>query len=245
MGILNFFGGSGPDKAQKLKAKATQKYGDPSVRQKALDQLGEMDIPEAILALMGRFTVNVDPQTTDQDEKDLVLHLIQNKGEKAVAPVLEFLRRSDQASSWAIRVLGTLRPETEVVALCASYLEQISSQYTRSPEKKLVLLHFLEGKQDPKIALAATALLEDMADDVKVAAMKVLGPLKHEAAREPILAILTHGETGRRVQAAAIHALTESGFGVQGYREKVEGLLQDPYFVDKSGLVKRRGEATP
>jgi HEAT repeat protein len=83
--------------------------------------------------------------------------------------------------------------------------------------------------------------LEDMADDVRIAALRTLGPLKHPPAREPMLQLLTAPETGRRVQVAAIEALAESGFGVQGFREKVEALAAEPFFVDKSGVLKRRG----
>ena len=36
MGFLDFLGGSSPEKAMKLKAKVTQKYGDPASRQKAI-----------------------------------------------------------------------------------------------------------------------------------------------------------------------------------------------------------------
>ncbi len=43
------------------------------------------------------------------------------------------------------------------------------------------------------------------------------------------------------MKTAAIAALHQSGFGVQGYREKLEALLTDPYFVDKAGQVKKRG----
>ena len=52
MGIFDFLGGSGPEKALKLKSKVTQKYGDPSTRQKALQQLGEMKFPEAVTVLL-------------------------------------------------------------------------------------------------------------------------------------------------------------------------------------------------
>jgi len=120
-------------------------------------------------------------------------------------------------------------------------LHQLGATYTRNPEKKMVLIHFLTGKDDPRIAPALLPFLEDMSDDVKIAAIKALGPLKYEAAREPILALLTAEETARRVQTAAIAALHDSGFGVQGYREKVESLLTDPYFVDRAGTVKKRG----
>ena len=49
MGFLDslFGGGTPAEKAQRLKAKATQKYGDPSIRQGALEKL--VDIPLAHL----------------------------------------------------------------------------------------------------------------------------------------------------------------------------------------------------
>lgn len=245
MGIFDMFFGGGPEKALKLKAKIVQKYGDATARQKAIEQVGAMDFPEAISTLMARFTITVDPATTDQDEKDHVFQLLCSKGEKTVAPVFDFLKRSDQASSWALRVLSAVAPAPQVLDMCLEYLTQLGAQYTRDPAKKLVLLNFVEGKTDPRIGPAVLPYLEDMADDVKTTALKVLGPLKYEPARDRILDLLTHADTGRRVQSAAIEALNESGFGVQGYREKVEGLLKDPYFVDKSGILKKRGEASP
>ena len=101
-------------------------------------------------------------------------------------------------------------------------------------------MHHVANKQDPAIAPAILPFLEDMSDDVKIAAFKALGPVKYEAAREPMLQILTAPETARRVQTAALAALQESGFGVQGYREKVEPLLVEPYVLDKSGVVVKR-----
>ena len=242
MGILDIFGGgSGPERALKLKPKITQKYGEPSTRQKAIEQLGAMKIPEAVAVLMSRFTLSVEPQTTDADEKDHVFSLITDYGLDAVAPVKDFLSRSEVASSWALRLLQAILPEPEVVGICTDLLHKLGAQYSRDPEKKAVVLQFLEGKDDPRIAPAVVALLDDMSDDVKIAALKTLGPLKFEPSREPILKLLTAEDTGRRVKTAAIAALHDSGLGVQGYREKVEALLQEPYFLDKAGGVKKRG----
>jgi hypothetical protein len=241
MGLFDFLGGgSGPDKALKLKPKVTQKYGDPSSRQKAIQQLGEMKFPEAVTVLLARFTVTVDPLTTDADEKEHVFELIKGFGKDAVAPIQDFLRKSDQAASWALRLLGDLLPESEVTGICVDTLTHLSSHYTRDPEKKVVLLHHVTGREDSRIAPAVLPFLEDMSDDVKIAALKALGSLKHEPAREPMLKLLTADETARRVQTAALAALQESGFGVQGFREKVEALLVEPYALDKSGVVVRR-----
>lgn len=240
MGIFDFLGGSGPEKALKLKSKVTQKYGDPSTRQKALQQLGEMKIPEAVTVLLHRYTITVEPLTTDADEKEHVFELIKSFDKDAIAPVTEFLRKNEQATSWALRILESLLPESEVVTIVVDTLNSLSTQYMRDPEKKVVLLHYITGKQDPRVAPAVLPHLDDMADEVKIAALKALGPQKHEAAREPILRLLTAGDTARRVQTAALSALQESGFGVQGYREKVEALMNEPYYLDGNGLVQRR-----
>ncbi len=94
MGFLPFFsGGTDLEKAAKLKPKITQKYGDPTSRQKAIDTLGDMASPEAVSVLMARYTITVDPHTTDADEKDRVFSYICSVGDDAVAPVKDFLRR--------------------------------------------------------------------------------------------------------------------------------------------------------
>jgi HEAT repeat protein len=240
MGIFDIFGGSSPEKALKLKPKVTQKYGDPASRQKAIQQLGEMKYPEAVSVLLARFTITVEPLTTDADEKEHVFNLIKGFGKDAVTPLQEFLRKSDQAASWALRLLGELLSEAEVIGVCVDTLSHLSNHYTRDPEKKVVLLHAVTDKADPRIAPAVLPFLEDMSDDVKIAALKALAPMKHEPAREPILQLLTAEDTARRVQTSALGALHTSGFGVQGYQDKVQALLVEPYVLDKQGIVVKR-----
>lgn len=242
MGILDIFGGGSPEeKAKRLKAKVTQKYGDMTVRQKAINQLGEMKTPEAVRTLMARFTITVDPNTVDSDEKEHVFELVKSFGDTAVEPVKEFLRKSDIASSRAVRLLQHLLPEPEVVTICIDTLGHIGPEYTRDPEKKTVLINFLAGKQDPRVAPALVPFLDDPADDVKIAAISALAALKFEPAREPLLRLLTDPDVARRVKTAALSAIHDSEFGVQGFREKVEAELSDPYFVDKNGVIKKRG----
>ncbi|MFP2928322.1 HEAT repeat domain-containing protein [Pyxidicoccus sp. 3LG] len=241
MGLLDIFtGGSGPDKALKLKPKVTQKYGDPATRQKAIQQLGEMKYPEAVSVLLARFTITVDPLTTDADEKEHTFELIKSFGKDAVPPILDFLRTSESAASWALRLLGELQTEDEVIGACVDALQHLAAHYTRNPEKKVVLLHHVTGKQDPRIPPAVMPFLDDMQDDVKIAALKALGSFKYEPAREPMLKLLTADETARRVRTSTLAALVEGGFSVDGYREQVEPLLVEPYVLAKDGRVERR-----
>lgn len=241
MGIFDIFSSSGPEKALKLKAKVTQKYGDPLTRQKAITALADMKSPEAVAVLMHRFTITVTPGTTDADEKENVFSLISELGRDAVAPVKDFLRKSDQASSWALKLLDAIMAPNEVVDTVCELLNALGAEYTRDPEKKVVLINYLTEKQGANIGPTVTPFLQDMSDDVKFAAIKVVATQKYEPAREKLLELLTHDETAKRLQTALIHALHDTGFTVQGFREKVEGRLVDPWFVDKSGVVKKRG----
>ncbi|MBX5484184.1 MAG: HEAT repeat domain-containing protein [Myxococcaceae bacterium] len=242
MGILDFFGGGSPEeKARRLRSKVTQKYGEPTTRQKALQQLGEMKTPEAVRVLMSRFTITVEPATTDSDEKEHVFELIKAFGDMAVQPVREFLERNDAASTWAVRILEALLPIDAFITTCVEVLQKIGPDYTRDPEKKVVLIHKLGEKSDPRIGPALVPFLDDPSDDVKIAAIAALGPLKTEAAREPLLQLIVSEDTARRVKNAAIQAVHQSEFGVQGFREKVEAALADPWFVDKAGHIKKRG----
>jgi len=243
VGILDIFGGKSPERATRLKAKVVQKYGGPEGRQKAIQQLGEMEFPEATHSLLARFTINVEPQTTDADEKEHVFDLIRARGQAAVEPVRTFLRRTDQASSWAVRLLHDILPADAYVTALLEHLGELAEVYTRDPEKKLVLLGAVETVDDPRIAPQVLPFLDDMADDVKFGALRALASRGYPESREPILRVLTAPETARRVQTAALAALADSGFGVQGYREKVESLLTEPFFIDKAGIVKRRGSA--
>ena len=242
MGLFDFFGGGSPaDKAQKLKAKITQKYGDPSTRQKAIEQLGALKSPEAVPVLMQRFTFLVEPQTTDADEKSTVFDLICDLGRDAVPPVVDFLTKNDASSSWALKILQAILPASEVTGIVTAELHRLGAEYTRDPEKKEVLLHSLFGTEDERVGPAARPLLHDMSDDVKLAAIKTLASIRYDDAREDLLGLLVAEDTAKRVQTACIAALVETGFGVQGFREKVEARLPSGHFIDKGGSVKKRG----
>ena len=243
MGLFDFISGGGTpaEKAQKLKAKVMQKYGEASTRQGAIADLAKLKSPETVPVLMLRFTFVVDPQTTDADEKENVFQTITALEDKAVPHVIEFLKKNDGASSWALKILDEVLDEPEVVAIATDELTRLGAEYTRDPEKKQVLLHWLEGRNDPRVGPALVPFLHDMSDDVKLAAIKTLASLKFEPMREPLLTLATGEETAKRVQTACIHALAETGFPTQGYQKKLEALVADPYVLDKSGVVKKKG----
>lgn len=240
MGFFDFLSGSPEKRVKSLQKKITEKYGPPENRQKALDQLLDMGTPEAIGALLQRFTIGAEPSITDAEEKEYVFKSLIEFGKKSVAPLEAFLRRSDVATSWALRMLRQLVSEEQLVGLELEILERLGPEYTRDPEKKTVFISTLGEQGDPRIAPALLPFLEDPSDDVRIATALALAKQKNECAREPLLKAFVESCDRARVTAAISGALADTGFGVQGYREKIEVGLPEGYYVDRAGAVKRR-----
>src|SRR5690606_2348053 len=109
VGILDLFGGSREKREAKrirdLTKRSQEKYGDPALRSRALEGLRDIGTPEAISALLQRFTARTEPGITDTEEKEYTLEILQSFGEKAVEPVVAFLEQSESGVSWGVRCL--------------------------------------------------------------------------------------------------------------------------------------------
>jgi hypothetical protein len=249
LGIFDFFGAKGGSKAslRKQAQKITEKYGPPENRQKVIEQLGAMGTPEALSVLCLRFTIRADTGITDDEEKDNVRDILVEAGDKAVAPVKEFLEAQESGISHGLRVLAALRPSEEVVATALALLYRLGREYSRDPEKKVVLLSWLaEHGGDlagaPDLEASLLPLLEDFSDDVRIAAVRVVArePLG-EKARVALLELFVRDRDNARVRGEVLQALADVGADVKGYRPTFEELIVEPFFLDKEGRVKKRG----
>lgn len=249
MGLFDFLG-SKDEREQgalrKLARRVTEKFGPPENRQKVIDQLGEMGTPAALQTLCLRFTVHAEPGITDQEEKEQALRWLTDAGRDAVAPVTAFIREQESGVAWGLRALAQVASGEEVVAAVTAELGRLASVYTRDPEKKLTLLAWSAehhaGAGDEAMEKALLALLEDFTDDVRIGAARALAQRPPtEAAREGLIQLLLRSADNARVRGDVLEALHALGADVKGHRPSVEPLLVEPWFLDKDGLVKRRG----
>jgi hypothetical protein len=241
MAIRDYFTKEG--KVKRLGKRLTEKFGPPENRQKAIAVLAEMGTPEAFSALLQRFTINSDSRITDAEEKQTVFDHLIAAGETAVQPLRTFLREKNSVS-WALRALAEIVTPEELLETVLAELNRLGAEYSRDPEKKVQLLGWLTERHlapDPRLGAVAQIFLGDMTDDVKIAAVGVLLQQRDATAREPMLQALVEDGQSARVKKEIVEALCNLGAGVQGYREKVEAIVQEPYFVDKAGVLKKRG----
>ena len=239
MGLLDMIG-LGP-KLPRLQKKAMEKFGPPENRQGAIEELGKLGTPEGIDALLLRYTFRVDPGITDDEEKARVLALILEAKAIALGPVKRFILTRDEIS-WPLRALEGLLPEAEVVKFLVEVAHKVGSEYSRVPEKKVLLLHALAQHRSPEIAPAVLPFLDDMDDEVQIAAAEVIARQQDPAGREPLIQhfLKAHEGSNARVREALAGLLADSGWDVKGYTPKVEAALPPAYKLDSKGKVQRR-----
>ncbi len=239
MGLLELIG-FGP-KLQRLQKKMMEKFGPPENRQGAIEELGAMRTEESVGALLMRYTFRIDPGITDDEEKARVLALIVQAGPTALPPVKSFILSRDEIS-WPLRALSDLLPEAEVVKFLVEVARKVGSEYSRVPEKKVLLLHALMNHKSPDITPAVLPFLEDMDDEVQIAAAEVIARQGDAAGREPLIQhfLKAHEGSNARVREALAGLLADSQWDVKGYTPKVEAALPPAYKLDSKGKVQRR-----
>ena len=242
MGLLDMLGMGGPEgKVRRLQKKASAKFGPAENRQGAIEELGALKTDAAVEALLLRYTFRVDPGITDDEEKARVLALITQAGDVALGPVKRFISRRDEIS-WPLRALDGLLPEAEVVKFLVEVARKVGGEYSRVPEKKVLLLHALSAHKSPEIAPAVLPFLDDMDDEVQIAAAEVIARQQDPIGREPLIQhfLKAHEGNNARVREALAGLLADSGWDVKGYTPKVEAALPQGYKLDSRGKLARK-----
>src|SRR5437868_617287 len=223
---------------RRLQKKTMEKFGPVENRQGAIEELGKMHSPRAIEALLVRYTIRVDPGITDDEEKQRILALVH---EAAAGPVKAFILSRDEIS-WPLKALSDLLPEEEVVRFLIEVLRKTGTEYSRVPEKRVLLLHAAALHVSPEMVPVLLPFLDDMEDEVQIAAAQALAAQKDERAREPLLKrfLSAHEGSNARVREALAGILADTGFDVKGYTPRVEAALPAAYRLDSKGRVVRK-----
>ena len=248
MGLLDRLGIGGTREERearsvgRLQKKATEKYGPPENRQGAIEELGGLRTQLAVEALLMRYTVRVDPGITDDEEKQRVLELVKQSGADVSVPALKKFVLGRDEISWPLKALSDLLPESEVVAFLVQALRKTANEYSRVPEKKVLLLRALAQHASPDAVPAARPFLEDMDDEVQIAAAHAMSVQKDEAAREPLIQqfLKAHESSNARVREALAGLLADTQFDVKGYTPRVEAALPPGYKLDSKGRIVRK-----
>jgi hypothetical protein len=238
MGLFDLFGKkSGTSPLKKYADRVASKRVQVVDRWEAIQVLSRDGSPEAIEALLMRFTFYIEPSITDQEEKDAAFAGIIRAGEAAVGPVTAFLG-SAESISWPVKMLDELISSEEVVSKLLAQLDQMDVEYERDPQRKIQILATLEERTDSRIVNAAGRFLEDANETVRFNAVgAVFAQEEAGGCRESLITCLCEEESVR-VRNRIVQGFIEHEWDFGDREEEARKHLPPGYALDANGAPR-------
>jgi len=249
MGLFDLFkskskdNGSGERKKSGAAAKWAEAAGSKRAqaydRQEAIQELSKLGTADAVEALLKRFTFQIDPSITDQEEKELAFDGILKAGQDAIEPVRAFTAKAESLG-WPIRIAKELLDEEELVEELVLWLSKWDTEYAKFIDPKLQLLEELGHHVHPSIREAVEPFLQDASDPARFNAVTATLAQKDAASLQPLLALLLDEESVR-IRTKISDGLVNLGWEIpEEQRGDVRKVLPPQFNVDGSGRVTKR-----
>jgi len=240
--MFDFFKrGQTPSQKQidRLVKRLTEPQGEDGPRIEAAERLAEWGTPDALYALLKRFTISSKVITQDIEEKRMVVRMLVDKRQDAVEPILRFLSTHHHVE-WPVQALSQILPQEELVPKLVGALEKVAaaSEFT-PPEHKADLIRAMSGHVTPEIAAVLRRFLSDDDDDVRIATIDALSEVGEDM-REPLLEAFLEAEERPRIRIKIAEVFADHDWPVKGYRPKIEETLPEGFHLSAKGLIRRR-----
>jgi HEAT repeat protein len=228
-----------PKQIDKQVKRLTEPQGEDAPRIEAAERLAEWGTPEALYALLKRFTIASKVITQDIEEKRMVVRMLVEKGQDAVDPILRFLGNSHNVE-WPVQALSQILSREELVPRLVGALEKVAaaSEFT-PPEHKADLIRAMRGHVTPEIAAVLRRFLSDDDDDVRIAAIDAISEVGEDM-REPLLEAFLEADDRPRIRIKILETFADHDWPVKGYRPTVEEKLPEGFHLTSKGLIRRR-----
>jgi HEAT repeat protein len=238
MGLFGF--GNSAGKVDRLKKKATNKYGQAIERQIALKELRKIGTPEAISALLERFTVSVDVTITDHDEKREIYEWLVEAGERAIGPIERFVATNDGVY-WPLKALKEIAGLDRAVDSLLVALDRAEGLEQRVNELKVQLVSNLRDFPHPKVRDRLKHLVSDPQDDVRLMALDGLMTYGEAEAIPKIIERMLDPNESPRVLAVLFEQLVDHGWSLGEAHARIteSGVIPPHYRFDAEGRVVR------
>jgi hypothetical protein len=227
-----------PKSIERLVKRLTESGGEEGPRVEAAEKLAEWGTPESLYGLLKRFTISIKVITQDIEEKRYVVRLLVEKGDEAVAPILQFIKKNHQVE-WPVQALAQVLTRDDLVPKLVEALEYVGEGEFTSPEHRTSLMKAVHGLVTPEIATTIRKFLKDDDDDVRIAAIHALAELG-EPMRELLLETYVDSEDRPRIRIAICEVFADHEWPVKGFRPKIEESLPDGFHLTSKGLIRRR-----
>lgn len=238
MGLFGF--GNSEGKIERLKKKATNKFGQAIERQMALKELKKIGTPEALSALLARFTITLDVTITDADEKREVFEWLVAAGEKAVEPIERFVATHDGVY-WPLKALKEIAGLERAVKALLIALDRADSVEGRVNELRVQLVSNLRDFPHPDVRDRLKKLADDKIDEVRLMALDGLMTYGENEALPIVARRLLDPNEVASIRGVLFEQLVDHGWSLGPWKDELLALNVIPphYRLDDAGRIIR------
>ena len=238
MSLFSFLQSTPEKQIERLRKKVKEPHGEAAVREGAADKLLRMGTTPALRALLDRYTINVDPSTQDEREKQMLKAWLVRLGEPAIEPIINFLK-NERSVYWPARILRDILDEPEYCRELKKILLYMWKNPPATAFPKTQLIRSTEGLYTAELAETIKLYLEDEDDDVRLASIECLMRYPEEDGREDLLKCYVQSEDRARIRLQILDNFVEKGWSVRGFRPQVEESMPENFSLTREGKVKR------
>ncbi|HEX3345983.1 MAG TPA: HEAT repeat domain-containing protein [Polyangiaceae bacterium] len=208
-------------------------------RQEAIQSLADLGTPDAVEALLKRFTFHMDPSITDQEEKESAFRGILRAGTEAIEPVRAFAAKAESLA-WPMKIMKELVGDDEYVDELLRWLARWDTEYSKFVDPKVQILAALEEHKHAGVRAGVERFLEDVNEPARFHSVNAL-LAQDDVETVPALAHLLGDEESVRVRNKIAEGFSSRGWTIPEEEKQAVGkALPPPYSLDGAGHVVKR-----
>lgn len=183
--------------------------------------LAELGTEEAVIGLLGRFSINYEHRMKDTEEKNLVTELLRGLGQQKISGPIRAWCRKNEAFARPLSLVHDLEGKEAAVDILLDMLGREVDPF--KTEKKRQILIKLSDYIDDRICERVPACLEDFDEGIRYAAAEALisqdvAEIRVDLAR----ALARRDEESNRLRVRIAEAFHKRGWELGEHAEAIE-----------------------
>lgn len=203
-------------------------------RQFSAEWLADNGSPEAIAALLRRFSVHYEHQTKDKNEKELIYKLLLNVGSSIVPTTKKWMMHNIEFAMPLMLVENFEGEDSVIQSLLDMLARENDPEQTdmfKFQKRQQLLIHLSNFNHD-SIIDAVAPCLKDFNEDVRFAAIEALGKQNNSAAQPLLLdALCNPDEESNRLRYRIAQFFQEHGWDLADKASDVEAILPSGWTI--------------
>lgn len=235
MGFMDMFTGGKDGQLKRHSKRLSNLNAQVEDRESSAYWLAEDGSEQAILGLLGRFTVSYEHQMKDMNEKDLVYGLLKDMGPEVAGPIKTWARTATQFAR-PLKLVDHFEGEEAVVTLLLEMLAVENDPF--KPEKKRQILIRLAEYSDPRIRDGIQDALRDFDEGIRYAAVEALLAQDHESVQTDLAeCIADDKEDSNRLRVRIAEAFNQRNWGLGEHAQTVSAHPPHGWRVEGDRLI--------